>query len=456
MSLRAQINLLVAVLMLVLFVVLAGTEIHSARRSVSEEAEVATRITEQLLRNVVRVESATASPSESMRDFLSHGGRVLGHDLRLYDDGGRLLYQSPPSRYKSGRYAPAWFAQLVTPPQFSVEIDLPDGRLLMVPEHSRAVLDVWDEFVVLLVVALAFFVVINVIVFGFVGYSVRPLRDVVAALRQVEQGEFHTRLPTFRLPELAMIGETFNRMAQAIEDGIAIRRRAQETARELDDKRELNQLIQQHVEEERREMARELHDELGQFATAIKSIATSIKLRTKDRAPDLAAMADTIAETAAQIYDAMHRMVRRLRPMPLDNLGLGDALLQLVDDFRLAHPNLLIDLQLNGQLEGLGETINITVYRLIQEALSNVVHHSGAARAWVLVNRLAEPSGNLEINVRDDGGGLDVRSLTLEGHFGLRGMRERVAALKGRFTLIGDGGVTVSAVLPLRHEQSGQ
>jgi signal transduction histidine kinase len=245
-------------------------------------------------------------------------------------------------------------------------------------------------------------------------------------------------------------------MAQAIEDGIAIRRRAQETARELDDKRELNQLIQQHVEEERREMARELHDELGQFATAIKSIATSIKLRTKDRAPDLAAMADTIAETAAQIYDAMHRMVRRLRPMPLDNLGLGDALLQLVDDFRLAHPNLLIDLQLNGQLEGLGETINITVYRLIQEALSNVVHHSGAARAWVLVNRLAEPSGNLEINVRDDGGGLDVRSLTLEGHFGLRGMRERVAALKGRFTLIGDGGVTVSAVLPLRHEQSGQ
>ena len=97
------------------------------------------------------------------------------------------------------------------------------------------------------------------------------------------------------------------------------------------------------------------------------------------------------------------------------------------------------ELNLEGELSGLGETVNITVYRIVQECLTNVVRHAGANRAQINVRRTPEA---LEVVVRDNGRGLGERNANEAARFGLMGMRERVQALRGEFELAtqpGDG-----------------
>jgi len=84
--------------------------------------------------------------------------------------------------------------------------------------------------------------------------------------------------------------------------------------RQLEENRQLTQLIQKHIEDERRSLARELHDELGQYVTAIKTFAVAIANKTKERAPDVEASAQTIVAAANHIYDGMHNIIRQLRP----------------------------------------------------------------------------------------------------------------------------------------------
>ena len=124
----------------------------------------------------------------------------------------------------------------------------------------------------------------------------------------MEMGEFHARLPKFKLREMGAISDTFNRMAQAIEESFTVKRQAEKTALELKENRELTQIIQRHIEEERRNLALELHDELGQSVTAVKSIATSLVNRTKEKHPDLQSSAQMIVDVSGQMYDSMHGM----------------------------------------------------------------------------------------------------------------------------------------------------
>jgi len=91
--------------------------------------------------------------------------------------------------------------------------------------------------------------------------------------------------------------------------------------RQLEQNRQLTQLIQQHIEDERRSLARELHDELGQYVTAIKTFAVAIVNKTKQSTPDIAANAQTIVAAANHIYDGMHNIIRQLRPAAMTIWG---------------------------------------------------------------------------------------------------------------------------------------
>src|SRR6185436_1358193 len=157
--------------------------------------------------------------------------------------------------------------------------------------------------------------------------------------------------------------------------------------RELEQKRQLTHAIQSRLEEERRSIARELHDELGQCVTAIKTIGTAIANRTQASAPDTHANSLTIVSVASHIYDVVHGIIRQLRPTALDHLGLSETLKDFVSAWRDRHPEIVCELQLEGALEGLGETINITVYRIVQECLTNVARHAVATRSDIHVTR---------------------------------------------------------------------
>jgi PAS domain S-box-containing protein len=229
-------------------------------------------------------------------------------------------------------------------------------------------------------------------------------------------------------------------------------RRAEEAERALGESRRLTQLIQEHVEDERRHLARELHDELGQSVTAIRSIGTSIAHRTRDSAPEIHASSRMIVDVAARLYDGMHDIVRRLRPSALDHLGLRGAVEGAVQAARAQHPGVDVSLAVAGDLDGLGEALNIGAYRIVQECITNALRHSGATRIDVALRRTGPGNTRLELEVRDHGRGLGAAPRRGASGFGLLGVQERVEALGGAFIIAdaGDGpGVVARASLPV-------
>ena len=142
-----------------------------------------------------------------------------------------------------------------------------------------------------------------------------------------------------------------------------------------------------------------------------------------------------------------------MRPSALDHLGLGETLRGTVASWRERHPELDCDLHLSGDLDSLDEPVNITIYRVVQECLTNVVRHAQASRADVTVSREAtgETGEAVVVTVDDNGRGFTQQQESDASRFGLIGMRERVQALGGSLEVSGDQGrgVRVRAVIPL-------
>ncbi|SNR70233.1 hypothetical protein SAMN05192560_0585 [Methylobacillus rhizosphaerae] len=234
---------------------------------------------------------------------------------------------------------------------------------------------------------------------------------------------------------------------------ITERKLAEETARKLEENRQLTHLIQRHIEDERRSLARELHDELGQYVTAIKTFAVAIANKTRSEMPAIESSAQTIVSAANHIYDGMHNIIRHLRPGSLDNLGLSEALRDSVADWQAQNPQVKFNLELHGRLDPLGESININLYRIVQESVTNALRHAQADRIDISLSR--HENGTLTLLVKDNGVGMNMCNVDQSRHFGLLGMRERTQALYGSFSvdsLPGEGS-TILVTVPERVAQ---
>jgi len=229
--------------------------------------------------------------------------------------------------------------------------------------------------------------------------------------------------------------------------------RVEEAERKLEETRQLSQIIQHHIEDERRSLARELHDELGQYVTAIKTFAVAISNKAGTASPDIASSAQTIVAAANHIYDGMHNIIRQLRPGALDNLGLTETLRDGVAQWQAQEPKLKFNLEFIGKLEGLGETLNINLYRIVQESVTNALRYSQASEINITLQRT--PGGEASLTVKDNGVGMDVSKLEQSQQFGLLGMRERVQALNGSFALESapGKGVKIQVTIPIGGKQ---
>jgi two-component system sensor histidine kinase UhpB len=235
-------------------------------------------------------------------------------------------------------------------------------------------------------------------------------------------------------------------MAQAVQDKVLAERKAHDAEARLEERREMASLADQRVEEERRLIAHELHDEFGQSVTAIRSLALAIVGQGGVRDPATADVARLISEEAARLYDAMHGLIPRLIPLSLDTLGLAATLESLVRDWQRRHPSIALSLRQELPIE-LGPSITLAIYRVVQEGLINALRHAQAARVDIVV--ICNDQG-IVATVIDDGIGLGA-DWARPGHFGLRGLAERVRQLGGTFD-IGrqDGrGVRLTADIPL-------
>lgn len=444
MSLRLQINLLIAAIVAVFVGVVFAFQVLDTRASVRQEIEASDAVATQLLSNFLLVYGEKSRPI--LVDFLIHLGHVRSTDISLLDEDGGVVYHSPPFTYKAGRYAPDWYTALVAPKPARREFHVLAGDLVIEPNASRAVLDGWDDAVRLVEIGVVVVVIGNILVFWLVRRATRPFQDIVDGLREMERGAFHTRLPNFAVAEATAIAQAFNRMAQAIEDNLDARQQAIEATTRLEQNRELALTIQNRIEEERRHIARELHDETGQSVTAIRSMALSLA-QGADQDGQTHRTARLIADTAAKLYSAMHDLIPRLRPLALENLQLGDAVEGQVAEWQHQHPQIEFVLKLGDLPPRLGDSYSLAMYRILQEATVNALRHAKSKKIHVALH--ADPD-RLILRVRDYGAGLSA-DWAAPGHFGIRGMRERALTLGGEVVVenADGGGVLVTASLPL-------
>lgn len=448
MQLRLQVNLIITVLMAFFAAVLIALQIDNTRRSVREEVLAANVVATQLLSRMQWVYLNTGL--SGIADYLQQVGRIRANEVELRNDQNKLIYRSPQTEYNTGRDAPTWYTNIVSPPIPANEIPLPSGKLILFANASRAVLDGWDDLVQMLWLVLGGFVSGNALVYALMGRALRPLHQVVQGLRAVADGNYHIRLTGLTGHEGRQLGQTFNRMVQSVQDSIEARRQANDATLALTQNRELTQMIQSRIEQERAAIARELHDELGQQVTAIKSVGLAIARRAADTDPTIESSARLVMSCADHIYEGMHHLISRLRPMALDQFGLLDALRDLLGECRLQHPKTLINFTFPDSIQNLDIELATAVYRIIQEAVTNALRHAQAHRIDV---QIALTTKGIRLDVADNGSGR-VDAIQSEGHFGLAGMRERAQALGGDFELLQEEltGVRVRVFLPLQQK----
>ncbi len=200
-------------------------------------------------------------------------------------------------------------------------------------------------------------------------------------------------------------------------------------ARQQAELRELSARVLEAREEEKTLLARELHDELGQQLTAMKMGLAWLRERLPAGEAALDAKAAQVNRLVDQSITSVRRISADLRPLMLDDLGLQDAAAWLVTEFsKHSAIECRLDALPDGALENVDRAVAITVYRVLQESLTNIARHSQAKHAWVILGA----SGNwLQLEVEDDGQGITDADLARPRSLGVKGMRERVRYIGG-------------------------
>ncbi|MDR5857172.1 histidine kinase [Caballeronia sp. LZ062] len=213
-------------------------------------------------------------------------------------------------------------------------------------------------------------------------------------------------------------------------------------------------------ETERRHLARELHDELGQYLNAMSLDAARIRDLSAEREAEIHRLSLALMQNATHVYRQIGGMIRKLRPIGLDEFGLPTALEHCIDGWRERLPQAVFSLTVEGDFDHLSDALNIALYRLVQEGLTNVSKFACRSRVEIYLVH-ASRSAEIVVTVADDGPGIDL-AIPRKG-LGLVGMRERVEALGGEFHIASSPGegflfcarVPAHAGLPLPSERNG-
>jgi two-component system, NarL family, sensor histidine kinase UhpB len=434
LSLRARLMASVA-LALVAGLGLGGAmTVWQARQSVAGEIGSAFAVGRQTAAAVLENLASSPSPALDLRRLIAafDGNRHIR--IALIGEGGDPIAQSSLA---SADRPPKWFVRLIGVPPEIERIELPPRaspvRAVRLETDSRnEVFEVWNALreTAALIAMLA--LSSGLLIWWAITRVLRPLATLSAALRSVGAGEFEARLPAGALPETQVIATAFNLMA---EDLSAARERNQALYRQL--------LTAQ--EAERKDLARDLHDDIGPLLLAVSIDAAAAEGMIAADAPDAVPALRSIGETVGEAQQHIRAIVNRLRPIGLAEFGLCRAVENLAAFWQRRHPAVSFVLELGEAFESLGESAEITAFRIVQEALNNALRHGEPSQ--IRITFRFEADGGFAVEISDDGKG----AADSKPGFGLIGMRERVEAAGGRLVTASEpgGGFTVTAILPL-------
>jgi signal transduction histidine kinase len=303
--------------------------------------------------------------------------------------------------------------------------------------------EAWRALSRLLPVLAGALVLLCVLAYAALARALRPTRLIRAGLERIAAGDLTARLPPFDLAELSAIRDAFNQLAENLAAAIA-------------DRNELTRRLIALQDDERRHLARELHDEFGQSLTAIRALASAAGQSAAKVCPELSSECDSIGKTAADMMSTLRGALFRLRPPDIDELGLAASLEGLVSGWsRRQCGRTHFEIRLSGPVDSVPETVGLNLYRITQEALTNVARHADAKQVRLQL-ALSEPgdacngeaAAAIELTIEDDGRAGDQAG---RPGMGLLGMRERAAALGGElnFETRPSGGSRLHVVIPL-------
>ncbi len=270
----------------------------------------------------------------------------------------------------------------------------------------------------------------------------RPIVELVEATHHVSRGNYSLAIRPWAKDELGSLAQAFNQMTNDLKQMQDLRA----------ERERLQQLLLERViaaqEEERRRIARELHDSTSQSLTSLlvglRTLEANCSALDQEKVGEL-------RQIAAQTLEEVHHLAMQLRPRALDDLGLSAALERLVFEWqsRLQIP---IDLMITPGTQRLPPDIETALYRIIQEALTNVARHSSARSASILIERR---QNRVIAVIEDNGNGFDPINYKNHHRIGILGMQERAKQLGGRLTIESNPGhgTSVFVEIPLdEHE----
>lgn len=312
-------------------------------------------------------------------------------------------------------------------------------ELLVRPDIASEAMDAWRQIRILLWITLGI-LLLNFLVYIPVRRALRPTDQILDALGKMEAGDLKVRLPSFELIELQRISSVFNHLADRLQNTI-------------DEQQRLAERLLTVREEERRDLARELHDELGQYLISIDVEAAYANELAQDRLPELLPCTQAIARITGQTMESLQQILRQLRPIGLEEFGLVAGLEQLLRGWnQRSRGRCTYRLELEGDCCDFPDNLNVSLYRIVQESITNANRHGEATEVLV---RLAREDA-IELSIEDDGQKEVTRPV--EPGMGVLGMHERVQALGGRFLLVPrePRGMIVSAKIPLAAVQKAR
>jgi two-component system sensor histidine kinase UhpB len=446
MYLRTRLLIGIAVVTLVALAISIGVPLTSARDDVSRETEASTQLA--VLLHAIESSIADAPDLPSARiaaaDNIRRSEPLRHIKIDLLDAAGQVLAMSPSDQPQGGR-----LARMLLPSDTNVTLRYelryrgePLGQLRMLSNPLSEITEIERRlFRDLTLLALTILAMAASIYF-IVRRGLMPVEQIQAALTRLESGELDTRLPRFRLKDMDDISKRFNHCAAAMQEA-AVQRR------------ELTRRLIDVEEDERKRLARELHDELGQSLTAIKVDAAYIARQAAGISAKIEVCARGVESVASDIMEIIRGMLARLRPHGLETVGLRDTVQELVNGWQARVADKFhCTLRFAGPINSLPPDLNITVYRLIQECLTNAVRYSRARAIDIHLSVEAASAGEkpqrVALSVQESELASEGPQVRASGS-GLLGMRERVQSHGGELRVdVGrSGGMSLQAWMPV-------
>jgi two-component system sensor histidine kinase UhpB len=451
MSLRLRIVALIGLVLLVSVMLGAVVAGYDAKQTLRDELQSALTGGDQTVRRAFEDLPRADHAARDLRQLVATFDENRHVRAVLVDAVGREVAASRV--YRPAQPAPSWFISLLGQTPRRIELRLPvilpptatgpaASAIRLEPIVSLDAAALWREFSGVVTIQAGAAATGLVLVFLVIGAAVRPLHALSEEFVRIGAGDYEGRVAEAGPPELIQLERAFNAMAERL--AAMDRRNAALEA----------QLIALQ-DEERADLARDLHDEMGPHLFSVNIDAEIVGgLLGRGRDEEVRERLRAIQGAVGRMQRLVREILGRLRPTRATELGLNAAIADLVVFWRARRPDIAVTLDLAHEA-GLAEPLKDTIYRVVQEALSNAMRHADATRVEIAV-ALTAP-GEVTARIADDGA---RRAANPDGGLGLVGMRERVRASGGTLRIDEGGaeetGWTVTARLPIAASPAGK